>query len=153
MGPRPVLSIYLDTSFLVSLYSVDANSIEASQTLQGLPDSVDLLLSMFSELEVVNALQLRLFRKQDSSAQVQLALGAFDDDLATGRFRLRALPEHVFQRARQLSLQTTARVGTRSSDLLHVAAALELGAGYFYSFDNQQRKLAQSLQLKLNNWG
>jgi predicted nucleic acid-binding protein len=55
-----------------------------------------------------------------------------------------------FERARQLSRQTTAKLGTRTADLLHVAAALELGADYFYSFDRQQRKLAQSVRLKLN---
>jgi hypothetical protein len=40
--------------------------------------------------------------------------------------------------------------GTRTADLLHVAAALELGVDWLYSFDLQQRKLAQTLRLKLN---
>jgi predicted nucleic acid-binding protein len=56
----------------------------------------------------------------------------------------------VFERARLLSRQTTAKLGTRTADLLHVAAALELGADYLYSFDLQQRKLAQTVRLKLN---
>jgi hypothetical protein len=33
---------------------------------------------------------------------------------------------------------------------LHVAAALELGVDFLYSFDQQQRKLAQAVRLKLN---
>ena len=40
--------------------------------------------------------------------------------------------------------------GTRTSDLLHVAAALELGVDCLYTFDKQQRKLAQAVRLKLN---
>jgi predicted nucleic acid-binding protein len=56
----------------------------------------------------------------------------------------------VFDKARQLSWRTTSKLGTRTADLLHVAAALELGADYFYSFDKQQRKLAESLRLKVN---
>jgi hypothetical protein len=31
-----------------------------------------------------------------------------------------------------------------------VAAALELGVDYLYSFDQQQRKLARTVHLKLN---
>jgi predicted nucleic acid-binding protein len=136
----------------VSLYSIDANSFLASQTLRNLQSSAELLLSTFSELEVVNALQLRLFRKQDSRNQVRLALAAFDEDLRASRFQLRLLPDFVFQRARQLSLQTTARLGTRSSDLFHVAAALELGAEGFYTFDKQQKNLAESVKLRVNRY-
>jgi len=33
---------------------------------------------------------------------------------------------------------------------LHVAAALELGVDYLYSFDHHQRKLAQTVRLKVN---
>lgn len=50
----------------------------------------------------------------------------------------------------QLSRQITARLGTRTADLLHVAAAIELKADYLYSFDQQQRKLAQVVRLKTN---
>jgi predicted nucleic acid-binding protein len=39
---------------------------------------------------------------------------------------------------------------TRTADLLHVAAALELGASDFFSFDRQQRKMAEAAGLKLN---
>jgi predicted nucleic acid-binding protein len=60
------------------------------------------------------------------------------------------LPEQVFERSRQLSGLTTPKLGTRTADLLHVATALELSADYLYTFDRQQRKLAQSLRLKLN---
>jgi predicted nucleic acid-binding protein len=64
--------------------------------------------------------------------------------------QLRESPEQAFERPRQLSRQTTAKMRARTADLLHVTAALELGVDYFYSFDQQQRKLAQSVQLKLN---
>ena len=49
-----------------------------------------------------------------------------------------------------MSRQTTARLGTRTVDLLHVAIALELNVDCFYSFDRQQRKLAQVFELKLS---
>jgi len=108
------------------------------------------LVTTFGELEVVNALMLRHFRKEVSSAQARSALADFERDLRSGVFRLRPLPEQAFARARQLSQQTTVKLGTRTADLLHVAAALELQADYLYSFDKRQRALAQVVQLELN---
>jgi predicted nucleic acid-binding protein len=142
------LKIYADSSFLVSLYIPDANSASALRTMQA--SSGDRLVIALCELEIVNAFGLRVFRKQASPVEANSALINFEKDLREGLFQLRGLPERLFERARQLSQQTTAKLGTRTADLLHVAAALELGADYLYSFDQQQRKLGQSVRLKLN---
>jgi predicted nucleic acid-binding protein len=93
---------------------------------------------------------LRIFRKEVSAVQAQSSLLAFESDLRDGVFHLRGLSDSVLERARQLSRQTTAKLGTRTADLLHVAAALELGVDCLYTFDLHQRKLAQTLRLKLN---
>jgi len=141
------LKIYADSSFLVSLYIPDANSA-ALRTMQA--SSGDRLVSVLCELEVVNAFGLRVFRKQATPAEANSALSNFERDLREGLFLLRGLPEPIFERARQLSQQTTAKLGTGTADLLHVAAALELGADFLHSFDQQQRKLAHAVRLKLN---
>lgn len=140
--------IYLDTSFLVSLYSSDVNFDTAVRVMQA--SKGDRLITPLGELEVVNALGLRVFRKEVSAAQARSSLDDFEKDLRDGILQLRPLPEQVFERARQLSRQTTARLGTRTADLLHVAAALELGVDWLYSFDKQQRKLARAVRLKIN---
>ena len=142
------MTIYADTSFLVSLYSPDANSMPAARAMQA--SSGDRFVSVFGELEVVNAMELRIFRKQVSATQAQSSLNDFEKDLRAGVFQLRPLTEQIFERAHQLSRRTTPKLGTRTADLLHVATALELSADYLYSFDQQQRKLAQTLRLKLN---
>ncbi|MFY9683537.1 MAG: type II toxin-antitoxin system VapC family toxin [Candidatus Sulfotelmatobacter sp.] len=142
------MKVYADPSFIVSLYSPDANSAAAARTMQ--TSSEDCFLTTFGELEVVNAMGLRIFRREVSAAQAQSALSEFEKDLRDGLFRLRALTDPILERALQLSRQTTAKLGTRSADLLHVAAALDLGVDFLYSFDLQQRKLAQALRLKLN---
>jgi len=142
------LSIYADTSFLISLYSLDANSAAAVQTMQA--STGERYITVLGELEVVNALQLRLFRKELSATQVQSSLDDFEKDMRDGVFLLRPLAEQVFARAHQLARQTTARLGTRTADLLHVASALQLEADYLYTFDQQQRRLARTLGLKLN---
>ncbi len=142
------MKIYADSSFLVSLYIPDANSAAALRTMQA--SSGDRLVSVLCELEVVNAFGLRVFRKQATPAEANSALSNFERDLREGLFLLRGLPEPIFERARQLSQQTTAKLGTGTADLLHVAAALELGADFLPSFDQQQRKLAHAVRLKLN---
>jgi predicted nucleic acid-binding protein len=142
------LKIYLDTSFLVSLYSPDINSGTATRLMHA--SKGDRLITMLGELEVVNALGLRVFRKEVLAAQAQSSLDDFDKDMRDGVLQLRPLSEQVFDRARQLSRQTTARLGTRTADFLHVAAALELGVDWLYSFDKQQRRLARAVRLGVN---
>jgi len=106
--------------------------------------------TLFGELEFVNALHSRVFRKEISASQAQSSVKDFQKDVGDGLLQLRPLSDQAFDRAHQLALQTTARLGTRTADLLHVAAALELGVDCLYSFDQQQRKLAEAVRLKLN---
>ena len=139
---------YTDTSFLLSLYSFDGNSAAAARAMRS--SAGERFITILGELEVVNALGLRLFRNEITTGQAQSSLSDFEKDLHDGVFQLRGLPDHTFERARELSRQTTAKLGTRTADLVHVAAALELGAEYLFSFDKRQRKLAQAVRLKLN---
>jgi hypothetical protein len=88
----------------------------------------DNFLTTLGEVEVVNALGFRVFRREISLAQVPSSLSAFEKDLRDGVFQLRGLSDSAFGRARHLSRQTTPTLGTRTVDLLHVAAALELGS-------------------------
>jgi len=142
------LKIYVDTSFLISLYSPDSNSAAAVATMR--LSRGDHYITVLGEVEVGNALQLRVFRKELSGVQVQASLRDFENDLSRGVFQLRPISDEVLARARKLSQQTTARLGTRTADLLHVAAALDLAVDYLYSFDRQQRKLAEAVRLKVN---
>lgn len=140
--------IYLDASFVVSIYSADVNSRAA---LSALPSFGEFLtLTKLAELETVNALELRVFRKAISRPQADASLHAFDDDLRKGVFLRTGIPEAAFERARKLSLSITARVGVRTIDMLHVAAALELGATGFFTFDLRQRTVAEDAGLALN---
>jgi len=142
------LKIYADSSFLVSLYSADANWAAAARTMED--SRGECLITTLGELEVVNAFGLRVFRKEVSAAQAHSSLVDFAKDLRDGILRIWGVTDPILERARQLSQQTTAKMGTRTADLLHVAAALELGADFLYSFDQQQRKLAHAVRLKLN---
>ena len=142
--------IYLDSSLLVSLYCLDANSVAAAAALQAA--KAKLLITSLGELETMNAFSLRVFRKEITAAQADAARLTFEKDILAGVFLLRAVPDAAFERAKVLSRQQTPKLGTRTADLLHVAAAVELGAVSLFSFDLQQRKMAQAAGLKLNRW-
>src|SRR5207302_11411637 len=107
-------------------------------------------VTILGELELLTAFGLRALRKEVTAAQAQSSLSDSEKDLRAGLFQLRGLPDRVFERARQLSRQTTPKLGPSAADLLHVAAAIELGVDYLYSFDHHQRKLAQTVRLKVN---
>jgi predicted nucleic acid-binding protein len=142
------LRIYIDTSFLISLYSADSNSKTAAALMTESAD--EHVISTFGELEAINALQLRVFRKEISPQQAKASRDDLAKDLRSGVVRLVALPDLAFKRAQALSEKTTARLGTRTADLLHVAAALETEADCLYSFDQQQRRLARAVRLTIN---
>jgi predicted nucleic acid-binding protein len=142
------LKIYVDSSFLISLYILDSNSASAAGTMQS--SRGDHYITVYGELEVVNTLELRVFRKELSASHAQLSLKNFERDLRDGIMQLRPLSDPIFERTRQLSRQTSARLGTRTADLLHVAAAVVLGADCLYTFDQQQRRLAQAVGLRTN---
>jgi predicted nucleic acid-binding protein len=134
------LSAYADTSFLASLYVLDGNSALAAarMTRAQLP----LLLTPLGELELTNAVSLRLFRKELSASQVKAALTLIRNDLQDGVLMVNALTASAFERAKQIARRQTPRLGTRTLDVLHVASALVLQADTFYSFDARQAKLA-----------
>lgn len=128
---------------------MDANSAAAQTALHASADEM-FVLTPLAELEVVNALCLRVFRKEATDAEARASSQAFENDLQRGVFLRSPIPDSAFERARRLSRQTTARKGTRTADLLHVAAALEFRATVLFTFDLRQRNLAADAGLALN---
>jgi len=139
---------YLDTSLVVSVYTIDVNSSAAVTALSQCDELP--VLSTLCQLEVINAFSLQVFRKDVTTQRSQFALASFEEDIRGGIYQLKELPEAVFPRARKLSRDWTPLTGIRTADLLHVALALELGASKLLSFDVQQRRLAEAVGLELN---
>ncbi len=139
---------YLDSSFLFSLYAPDAHSAAAAGELARARGQ--LVLSWLSELELLNALDLRVFRKELRREQVEQAHAAFAEDVRRGVFAILDLDRMVFLRAQEIVLQTTRNVGCRTADILHLAAALEAGATKLLTFDERQKQLASRLKLPAN---
>jgi predicted nucleic acid-binding protein len=140
------LIAYADTGFLVSLYGQDDHSATASGLLKSKPV---FLLTPLGEAEFTNALQLQVFRKQWTRREARLIQEQFHQHHAAGVFRMQPFPPDIWERSLTLSRRHSAKLGARTLDLLHVAAALLLRPDVFYSFDVRQRKLAKAERLRV----
>ena len=136
------MSIYADTSVLFSLYVTDANSPRADAWRQANP--VPIGFTGFHRIELRNALSLAVFQQRLTAAESLAAWHEVQQDLASGV--LVAKPDlwgKLVREAESLAEHHTPVIGARSLDILHVAAALVLGATEFCTFDTRQGKLAQ----------
>ena len=131
---------YADTSFLAALYVLDQHSAAAAAQMKRV--KLPLALSALGELELTNALALRVFRKELSAAHIKAAHALFTRDCAEGVLAIQPMRASVYTVAKQISRKQTPRLGTRTLDVLHIASALVLGADTFYTFDERQAKLA-----------
>ncbi len=142
------MSGYADTGFLCSLYAPDAHTrrVVARMRRQALP----LPFTWLHQLELRNALRLRVFRREITGAQREASLNMLLADLAAGVLAptSSALPDVMIE-AERLSALHSEKLGTRSLDILHVASALVLGCASFLTFDRRQAALARASRLKV----
>lgn len=138
---------YWDTSALAALYLPEANSAAATAMLRS--HRAHVLFTELQELELTNAIQLRVFRKELDVAAGAADRAAVEEDRRLGIYLSTPLPPSAFATAIRLSVERTARNGACALDLLHVAAALELRADTFFTFDKRQRALAGAVGLSL----
>ena len=139
---------YADTGFLCSLYAPDAHSVRAITAMKR--QSAPLVFTWIHQLEFRNALRLRVFRGEISPRQRDASLNLLLSDLAGGLLAHVQPPlAEVMTESERLSASHSERLGTRSLDILHVAAALVLGSGVFITFDNRQAKLAKAAGIKV----
>lgn len=142
------MSHYADSSFLVSCYVTDANTSEANAYL--LRTGVPMVFTTLHALEVRNAFQLGVFRGLFSAADAAAARANLEEDLRSGRLVKKTVKWPVALRiAARFSERHSSAIGTRSLDILHVAAAKALRSAEFVSFDARQRTLAASVGLKV----
>lgn len=139
---------YADTGFVCSLLAPDANTAAAVKRMRG--QKLPLAWTWLHEVEFRNAARLRVFRKEMTQAEADRMLQTQLGDLAAGVYA-RLLPDQtaLLSETERLSAQHSATLGTRSLDVLHVAAALVLGATEFLTFDNRQGRLAKVAGLRV----
>lgn len=139
---------YLDTSSLVALYYPEAKTARLEAHLRRRQSRLP--FTWLHELEFTNSLQLKVFRGEGTEANVAATLAAVRADVDAGAF-FRAQIEWapVFEAALRLSAVYSRRLGTRTLDLLHIAAACLLDAKEFITSDQRQAELAEREGLKV----
>ena len=139
---------YADTGFLISLYLNEATTAAANAAVQTVRHPLPLIPLAFLELR--NALYLAVFRKQVDEATRAAAWQRVELDIRNGIYVEAPLGQlDLHEKASQLAQKYTATLGTRTLDLLHIAAAVLLEASQLLSFDERQRQAAEREGLKL----
>ncbi len=142
------MNAYPDTSFLFSLYVPQDHSMRAAAHAGAMKEPLH--LTSLSRFELVNAIQLSLFRKTIPRNTGLLAIEKLDANTASGALVIVPCDwAAVHGRALQIAMQLTSKGGYRGFDILHIATALELGAKEFLTFDTQQSSLAKAVGLKV----
>ena len=134
---------FADTGFIASLYLEESTSKAADAALGVKREPLP--LTPLVALELRNAFNRAVQRQRITAAQRDALWQDVEADIASGFLVLTPVASAALHdSARQLSDRYTPTLGTRSLDLLHVAAALLLDAEVFLSFDDRQRKAAAS---------
>jgi len=130
-----------DTSFLFSLYGNDRNTARAIKWVKD--EKKIITVTSFNECELGNALRFAEFRKAIALGEAAVFWAQYESDRDNGRIVMEVCNlAMILDEARRLSVTHTLTGGHRGFDILHVAAALQLGAGVLLTFDANQRKLA-----------
>jgi predicted nucleic acid-binding protein len=141
------LNIYADSSFFVAHYLQDRHSHEVAQRMAHKPR---VWLTPFQRVELVHAIQQYVFRGTITVHEADIVMAAFQQDNAAGVWVLADLPEATFTTCERLARQHVPKLGVRTLDSLHVAAALELKADSFWTFDERQARMAEAAGLAVN---
>lgn len=135
--------IACDTSFLFSLYGNDAHSAKAVAWTAR--NTRAIYLNTLTHFEFANAVRFAEFRKVIPEGYAARYWAGFEAAIAQGRLIVATsnLAE-VVDEAKRLSALHTLTGGHRGFDILHVATALTLKATVFLTFDENQKRLAES---------
>ncbi len=142
--------IYAETSVLVSLVLHDSNSASALELAAAA--TRPFFFNRLLRLELCNAVRLNVAAGEIDEVGATEAGRQVEELLRGGKLaEIEPDWDRVLERSIGFSKAHTSSKRTRSFDILHVAAAVELGAGEFWSFDKRQRSLALEVGLKINS--
>lgn len=139
---------YLDTGLVVKLIVPEPLSEKVREFLQR--RAVAVAYTRLIEIETVNTLHAKRFRKEITPSQLKHCLALIEELLAEGRFfrPSLSLDEVAMETLRELPANTAA-TGCRTLDMMHVASAKVLGWREFVASDQRQLRAAAKAGLKV----
>lgn len=141
-------AVYFDTGVLAKIYCPEQNSSLAISLLQRYRPPLP--FTHWQEIEMRNAIRLKVFRKEMTSLELKHGLHHLQTDINNGLLKRPVYHlADVMGKAENLSHRYAAETGCRTLDILHVAAALIIGAREFITFDKRQGELARLAGLKV----
>jgi predicted nucleic acid-binding protein len=142
---------YADSSFIVSLYLPEPERTDRAiaymdRHREALPFTPQ------HRLEVRNAIRLLVWSKRISTTDRTRAFREIEEDLDTELFLIHSSIDYTetCRRAEKIGATHNENIGCRSSDLFHVAVALQLGFKQFLTFDHKQLEIARAIGLKVD---
>jgi predicted nucleic acid-binding protein len=138
------LTVYADTSFLVSLYLDDQHSHKARSRVLTSP----IWFTPFHLAEWAHAVSQHVFQGEMSPTESVRITRELENDRSAQMWVEVELPENAFELCADLVRGYGPKLGIRTLDSLHVTCALELKAEKFWTFDKCQLKLAKAVGLK-----
>ncbi len=135
--------IYVDTSVIVALLTVEPGTADVTAWYAGLrdtPTSSDWLLTEFS-----SALSIKLRTGKIDEANAKRARKEFEL-LIDGGLRIVPVSRGAFGQAAEMA--RLHKHGMRSGDSLHLAVALELGASHMATLDGTLAANAKRIGMK-----
>jgi predicted nucleic acid-binding protein len=139
--------IYVDPSALARLFIHQEGSKEMSDWRRRL--NGPLSVTHHGRTEIINAIGLAAFRGMTTVEDANAAWQELEQEFIDGNFKQADLLwRAALNRAGNLSWKYSAKLGTRSLDVLHVSCALELQMTHLLSFDERQNQLAEAVGIK-----
>ena len=142
---------YADTSFIVSLYlpeaiRTDRAVVYMNRHREALPFTPQ------HRLEVRNAIRLAVWSRRITVSDRVRAFRELDEDIEDQTFLIHTALNYTetYRRAEKIGAAQNETIGSRSADLFHIAAAIELDFKEFLTFDDKQRTLARAAGLKVD---
>ncbi len=140
------MDAYFDSAIIVKLYVQEATSPEAIRRVGA--SAAPYALTQWQALKVKNAIRLKAFRTEVTTAEMNQSIAAFEQDIATGRWQRPVYTAaNIEQKADELSARYSPTLGCRTLDSIHIAAALVVGTTEFVTLDARQAALARAVGL------
>jgi len=138
------VSAYADTSVFIALYLPDRHANGVAKLLAEFHPRF--FFTPLHRAELSHAVYAHVSSNKISADEARQVIAHFERDCANGRWREVAIPDTAMTSSMSLAKKHP-KTGASSADSLHVASALELRSGNFWTLEPKCAALASAVGL------